>query len=496
MSSNLESLARQVAESGRIEGLPDKHFINGRFIARGNESLECYDPGTGKPFARFAAGGKAEIEEAVEAAKVAFAKVWSKVVPAERGRILQKTAALIREKADYLTVVESLDSGKTLSEAKGDIANAARTFEYYAGAADKLQGDSFPISGDLLAYTVPEPMGVTAHIIPWNYPLAMLARGVAPALAAGCTIVAKPAEQTPMTALLIAGILQEAGLPDGVFNVVTGTGEEAGAPLAAHKDVAHITFTGSVETGGKVMQAAARNITQVTLELGGKSPAVVLADCDMENAINNVAGSIYKNAGQICSAGSRLVIERSIHDEFVDKLSRRAAQLRLGHGLRDPDVGPVNSQEQLGKVKGYLEDAKARGVETRAGGSVTADPETGLGWFVEPTIFDNLDSRDRLVQEEVFGPVLAVQVIDSLDEAIEVANDTEYGLVAGVFTKDSAKARRLAGALDAGQIFVNQWFSVGIEVPFGGNKKSGIGREKGMEGLRAYCKVKAVGERF
>lgn len=496
MSSNLESLARQIAESGRIEGLPDKHFINGRFIARGNESLECYDPGTGKPFARFAAGGKAEIEEAVEAAKVAFAKTWSKVVPAERGRILQKTAALIREKADYLTVVESLDSGKTLSEAKDDIANAARTFEYYAGAADKLQGDSFPISGDLLAYTVPEPMGVTAHIIPWNYPLAMLARGVAPALAAGCTIVAKPAEQTPMTALLMAGILQEAGLPDGVFNVVTGTGEEAGAPLAAHKDVAHITFTGSVETGGKVMQAAARNITQVTLELGGKSPAVVLADCDMENAINNVVGSIYKNAGQICSAGSRLVIERSIHDEFVDKLSRRAAQLRLGHGLRDPDVGPVNSQEQLGKVKGYLEDARTRGVETRAGGSVTADPETGLGWFVEPTIFDNLDSKDRLVQEEVFGPVLAVQVIDSLDEAIEVANDTEYGLVAGVFTKDSGKARRLAGALDAGQIFVNQWFSVGIEVPFGGNKKSGIGREKGMEGLRAYCKIKAVGERF
>ena len=232
------------------------------------------------------------------------------------------------------------------------------------------------------------------------------------------------------------------------------------------------------------------------MELGGKSPAVVLADCDMENAINNVAGSIYKNAGQICSAGSRLVIERSIHDEFVDKLSQRAAQLRLGHGLRDPDIGPVNSQEQLSKVKGYLEDAKARGVETRAGGSVTADPETGLGWFVEPTIFDDLDGDDRLVQEEVFGPVLAVQVIDSLDEAIEVANGTDYGLVAGVFTKDSAKARRLAAALDAGQIFVNQWFSVGIEVPFGGNKKSGIGREKGMEGLRAYCKLKAVGERF
>lgn len=496
MNAAVESLIRQVSETGTLKGLPDKHFIAGQYRAMSNEHLECYDPGTSKAFAKISAGGSEEVHEAVAAAKSALEAVWIDALPAERGRILQKTAERIRQKADYLAVVESLDAGKTLSEARGDVNNAARTFEYYAGAADKMQGDTFPVGNNCLAYTIHEPIGVTAHIIPWNYPIAMLARGAAPALAAGCTVVAKPAEQTPMTALLMAGILQEAGLPDGVFNVVTGTGTAAGAPLAAHPDIAHITFTGSVATGCSVMKAAAENVTQVTLELGGKSPAIVLADCDMENALNNVAGSIYKNAGQICSAGSRLVIERAVHDEFLDKLSERAGELVLGHGLRDPDVGPVNSAERLNKVEGYLDDARSRGIATRAGGSVTADPETGLGWFVEPTVFDDLAPDDRLVQEEIFGPVLAVQVIDSEEEAIEIANGTDYGLVAGIFTRDTGRARRLASELDAGQIFINQWFSVGIEVPFGGNKKSGIGREKGMEGLRSYCKIKAVGERF
>ena len=496
MSDRIETLVREVRETGTLASLPDKHFIAGAFRALGNEVLESFDPGTAKPFARFAAGGAEEVNEAVAAARAALKNTWLGVVPAARGRILQKTADLIRREADYLSVAESLDSGKTLSEAQGDVANAARTFEYYAGAADKMQGDTFPVGPDCLAYTVQEPIGVTAHIIPWNYPIAMLARGVAPALAAGCTVVAKPAEQTPMTALLMARILQEAGLPDGVFNVVTGTGEAAGAPLAAHPDVDHITFTGSVATGTSVMKAAAANITQVTLELGGKSPAVVLADCDLDNAVDNVAGSIYKNAGQICSAGSRLVIERKIHDAFIERLSERAGKLVIGHGLRNPDVGPVNSPEQLAKVGGYLEDARTRGIATPSGGKTTADPETGLGWFVEPTIFDDLSPDDPLVQQEIFGPVLAVQVVDGLEEAAEVANDTEYGLVAGVFTQDTKKARWLSNRLDAGQIYVNQWFAVGIEVPFGGNKKSGIGREKGLEGLRAYCKIKAVGERF
>ncbi len=496
MTASIDSLVKEVQETGSVSGLPDKHFIAGSFRALGNEALDCFDPGTAKPFARFAAGGAEEVNEAVAAAREAFEGVWRDSLPPLRGRILGKAAELIRARADYLTVVESLDSGKTLSEAKGDVANAARTFEYYAGAADKIQGDSFPLGPNCLAYTVEEPIGVTAHIIPWNYPLAMLARGVAPALAAGCTVVAKPAEQTPMTALLMAQILQEAGLPDGVYNVVTGTGEAAGAPLANHKDVDHITFTGSVATGMSVMQAAARNITQVTLELGGKSPAVVLADCDLDQAVGSIAGSIYKNAGQICSAGSRLVIERGVRDAFLDKLSAQAGSLKLGHGLRDPDVGPVNSAQQLDKVSGYLSDAKARGVATRSGGSTTSDPETGLGWFVEPTIFDDLAADDPLVQEEIFGPVLAVQVVDSLEEAAEVANGTDYGLVAGVFTRDTKKARWLTNKLDAGQIYINSWFTVGIEVPFGGNKKSGIGREKGLEGLRAYTKVKAVGERF
>ena len=493
---DIDKLISQATRTGTVEGLPSKHFIDGQYRAMDNRRMDCFDPGTARPFAEFSAGGETEVYEAVAVAKVALHKKWSTTEPVERGRCLQRTANLIKECADYLTVVESLDSGKTLSEARGDVANAVRTFEYYAGAADKIQGDTFSVGNGRLAYTIPEPVGVTAHIIPWNYPLAMLARGAAPALAAGCTVVAKPAEQTPLSALILAGLLQQVGLPDGVFNVIAGTGEDAGAPLAAHSDIAHITFTGSVETGCAVMKAAAENITQVTLELGGKSPAIVFADCDMESALINVSGSIYKNAGQICSAGSRLVIERSIHDEFVDKLSMRASSLVLGHGLRDPDIGPVNSLEQLQKVEKYLHDAKSRGIIATTGGEVTTDPETELGWFVQPTIFDDLNPNDCLVQDEIFGPVLAVQVIDSDEEALAIANGTDYGLVAGIFTRDGSRARRFAAGLDAGQVYINQWFSTGIEVPFGGNRKSGIGREKGLEGLRTYCKTKAVGERF
>ncbi|MGF1608615.1 MAG: aldehyde dehydrogenase family protein [Kiloniellales bacterium] len=497
MATVIQGLVEEALATGTIMNLPDRHFIQGQWVAAASgRMIEVFDPGSGRTFARVAAGDAADVEAAVAAAKAALPGPWRRITPAERGRLLYRAAALIRQNADRLAVVESLDSGKCLREAQGDVAGAARAFEYYAGACDKLQGDSIPLGPDYLAYTIKEPVGVTAHIIPWNYPISTTARGVAPALAAGCTVVAKPAEQTPLTALMLADILQEAGLPDGVYNVVTGSGPEAGAPLVAHPDVQHVTFTGSVETGTLVMQAAARNITRVTLELGGKSPVVVLADCDRDKALEGVLGAIYENAGQICSAGSRLVIERSIHDEFLQSLIRRAERLTLGHGLRNTQVGPVNSLEHLNRIAGYVDGAKGRGICVATGGAPTTDPQTGLGWFFQPTILDQVAADDIVAQEEIFGPVLAVQVVDSIDEATVIANGTPYGLVAGIYTRDLSKAQRFARDVDAGQVYINEYFAGGIEVPFGGNKKSGFGREKGLEALRSYCKIKGVAARI
>lgn len=488
-----ETLAAEVLKTGTLAGLPDGHFIDGAYTkASHNRTMESFDPGSGEAFASFAAGSPEDVDAAVASAKAAFENVWRDTAPVERARILQRAADLTLQNLDRLAVAESLDSGKRLNEAMGDVRGVARTFEYYAGACDKLQGDSFPLGPDYIGYSIHEPVGVTAHIIPWNYPVSTAARGFAPALAAGCTVVAKPAEQTPFSALLLAEILFEAGLPMGVCNVVTGTGAEVGAPLTLHTGIDHITFTGSVQTGRAVMKAAAEDITRVVLELGGKSPVVVLNDCDREQALEGVMGAIYENAGQICSAGSRLVIEKGIHDDFVEELAKRTKALKLGHGLRQPDVGPVNSADHLAKVAGFVDRAKASGAEIAAGGSITADPETGKGWFFEPTIIDRAGQSDEVVQEEIFGPVLTVQVADDADHALALANDSQYGLVAGIYTTDFAKANRLARRIDAGQIYINEYFAGGIEVPFGGNKKSGFGREKGIEGLKSYCKTKSI----
>lgn len=486
-------LLKEYTETGTLKALPLGHFIDGAFAQPAhNRTMESFDPGKGAAFARFTAGTAEDIDRAVTSSRSAFETVWRDMAPVERARILQKASALILENLDLLAVVETLDSGKPLQESLGDVRGAARCFEYYAGACDKLQGDSFPLGPNHIGYSVHEPVGVTAHIIPWNFPISTAARGLAPALAAGCTVVAKPAEQTPFTALLLAGILSDAGLPDGVCNVVTGTGPETGAPLTAHPDVDHITFTGSVRTGRAVMKAAAEDITRVVLELGGKSPVVVLADCDREQAIAGVLGAIYENAGQICSAGSRLVIEKSIHEDFVGELVTRVNALKLGHGLDRPDVGPVNSAEHLAKVAGFLDRARDRGAKIAAGGSVTSDPATGKGWFFEPTIVDAVAADDELAQEEIFGPVLTVQVAEDADHALELANDCQYGLVAGIYTSNFARAHQLARRIDAGQIYINEYFAGGIEVPFGGNKKSGFGREKGLEGLKSYCKTKSI----
>ena len=478
--------------NGTLAGLPSGHFIDGAFVgASGARMMETFDPGSARAYHAFAAGDGADVERAVAAARRAQ-RAWGRTKASVRGTILLRAAELIRAEAARLAVVESLDSGKALQEAEGDVSGAARCFEYYAGAADKMQGDTFPLGTDYIGYSIEEPVGVTAHIIPWNYPLSTAARSIAPALAAGCTVVAKPAEQTPLTALMLADILSRAGLPAGVCNVVTGTGAEAGGPLVSHQDVRHVTFTGSVPTGIRVMQSAAANVTSVVLELGGKSPVVVMADADMDAAVEGVLGAIYENAGQICSAGSRLVVERGVHAELIERLAKRAAGLKLGHGLRRPQVGALNSAAHLDKVAGYVEAARERGVSVVTGGERAADPESGSGWFFQPTILDAVKADDPVIQEEIFGPVLSVQVVDGEEEAVAVANGTDFGLVAGIYTRDFGRAHRMARDIDVGQVYINEYFAGGIEVPFGGNKLSGFGREKGFAALRSYTRTKSL----
>jgi acyl-CoA reductase-like NAD-dependent aldehyde dehydrogenase len=493
----LDALVREALATGRIAGLPDALLIDGRHVpAHSGERMETIDPGTGRAFAAFAAGGADDVDAAVRAARRALDGAWRRTAPADRGRILNRAAALIRAQAARLAVAETLDVGKPLAEARGDVASAARAFEYYAGACDKLHGDTLPQDDAHVAWTIVEPAGVAAQIVPWNYPLSTAARGIAPALAAGCTLVVKPAEQTPLTALMLGDLLVEAGLPPGVCNVVTGTGTVAGAALAAHPGIDHLTFTGSVATGQRVMRAAADNVTRLLLELGGKSPAVVCADADVGAAAASIAAGIFENAGQICSAASRVVVARTVHDELVAALAAHAKSLTLGHGLRDPGMGPVNSAAQLARVEAAVDGALARGVRAAAGGHPYAGAELDGGFFYAPTILDDVPADDAAIQQEIFGPVLAVQVFDDEDEALALANGTPYALCAGVFTRDFAAAHRFARALDAGQVYVNEWFAGGIEVPFGGNRRSGFGREKGLEALRSYSRVKGVAARL
>lgn len=326
--------------------------------------------------------------------------------------------------------------------------------------------------------------------------MSTLARGIAPALAAGCSVVVKPAEQTPLTALMVAHLLARAGLPAGALNVVTGTGVETGLPLVTHPKVRQVTFTGSCATGIAVMQAAARNVTSVLPELGGKSPCVVLADADIDAAAEGLIGAIYENAGQICSAAARLVIERKAHAALLERLVARARSLTLGHGRRRPDMGPVNSLAQQQKISAFVDAARVRGLEIVTGGSAAADPETGLGWFYEPTIIDRVPVDDPIAQEEIFGPVLAVQVVEDAEEAIAVANSTRFALVAGIYTRDFGAAHQLARRIDAGQVYINEYFAGGIALPFGGNRMSGFGREKGIDALRTYMKLKSVAARI
>ena len=470
-------------------------FVDGEWVESvARETLRSIDPANREPLAEVPRGREQDVDLAVGAARRAFeSPEWSEILPAERGRILWRLAEKIRGRADELTRLETLDSGKPLAQAKVDVEVAARYCEYYAGVADKILGETIPVRPDILDYTLREPLGVSAHIVPWNYPLQIATRGVAPALAAGNTVVLKPAEDTPVTAIKLAEMAQEAGLPDGVFNVVTGYGNEAGAALVANPDIDHVTFTGSVPTGINVMKAAAENVKPVTLELGGKSPNIVFADADMEEALTWVVRSIIQNAGQTCSAGSRLVVERSVHEEFVSRVVENLESLKIGPGIEDSDLGPIISEKQLEMILGRMELAREDGLRILTGGKRPEADGLSDGFFFEPTVLDGLGPEHRLAKEEIFGPVLTVLAFETVDEAVDIANSTEYGLITGVWTNDVNKAHRVASKVKSGQVFVNNYGAGGgVEMPFGGYGKSGFGREKGLEALKGYTQVKNV----
>ncbi|MFD9339720.1 aldehyde dehydrogenase family protein [Streptomyces sp. NPDC060028] len=454
--------------------------------------IDVLDPSNGRPFARVARCGEAEVADAVEAARHTYESVWRFATVAERSGVCRRIAAVIRAGRSELARLETLDTGKPLSQSLVDADVAARYFDFYASAVEALGGETILHQADRFAFTLREPYGVCGHIIPWNYPLQIAARTVAPALAAGNCCVLKPAEDAPLTSLRLGEMVLEAGLPAGALNVVPGYGDEAGAALSAHPDVDRLAFTGSREVGEAVMSAAARNIVPVTLELGGKSPHIVLPDFDAARAVPLIVDSITEHAGQNCSAGSRLLVHRSVHEELVAALADAFRALRIGPGIGDPDMGPLISAKQRDRVLGYMAEG-SRDAVVRAGGAVPEGELYAEGFYVEPTILDHVTPQHRVFNEEIFGPVLCVSVFDALDEAVELAEHTTYGLAAGVWTSDVTTAHWLAQRLRVGQVFVNNYSAAGgVELPFGGYKRSGIGVEKGLEALREYTRCKTV----
>jgi aldehyde dehydrogenase (NAD+) len=470
-------------------------YINGEWMfTRENRVIEIQNPADGTVLGFVPRGGAAEVDLAVKAAKKVFlSSEWQTMSPHIRGKILCKAADIIRENQEELAKLETLDVGKPLAQSKTDVEVAARYFEYYAGISDKIMGETIPVEPGIIDYTVREPIGVVGHIIPWNYPLQIGARSIAVSIATGNTTVLKPAEDTPLSILKLIELIEPLGLPRGVLNVVTGYGHEAGAALSAHPDINHITFTGSVETGKIVMESASKNIIPVTLELGGKSPNIVFADCNEEKALELVLRSIVQNAGQTCSAGSRLVIEKSIHDNFVRKLVEMMEKISIGPGMNNHDLGPVLSKKQFERINSFIELAKRDGIKILTGGERILIDNCESGYYLKPTVFDKVPPDHYLAQEEIFGPVLTVTTFETEEEAIEIANGTPYGLVAGVWTENAGRAHRVANILQCGQVFINHYGAGGgIAQPFGGYKKSGFGREKGLEALRNYTQLKNI----
>jgi len=439
-------------------------------------------------------GDAEDVGAAVDAARRAFEDpAWRSIDPSKRGRILYRVSQSLREKLADFARLETMNNGKPLGQAKGDIAMAARHFEYFAGLADKIQGNTIPVPGSRLNYTLKEPLGVTAHVVPWNYPLVMAARSMAPALAAGNTLVAKPASFTPITLLKFAEVCKEAGVPDGVVNVVTGGGDEVGGALARHRDVMHVALTGSVETGVSVMEDAAVNLTRLALELGGKNPTIVFGDADLEKASKGVLSGIFTNAGQMCWAGSRLLVEEGVKDALMEKLVRGAKSMKLGNGLEpETTMGPLVADSQRQRVAGYVEQGVVDGAVVAAGGSAPEEEGLQTGYFYSPTILDEVSQDMKVAREEIFGPVLTVTTFEDQSEAVSKANDSEYGLWAGVWTRELGRAHKVASLLEAGIVGINEEPLTFPQTPFGGFKRSGNSLEQGMDAISFYVRVKNV----
>jgi aldehyde dehydrogenase (NAD+) len=470
-------------------------FIGGKWVEpMGGEFAHVLDPATNRPIAEVASGMKEDIDAAVQAAREASeSPEWRGIDPSKRGRLLFQLGQAIRDNFEEFARVESQNVGKPLREAKGDIAYVYKLFEYYAGLADKIQGDTIPVPGNRLDYTVREPVGVTGHIAPWNYPLVLACRGIAPALAAGNTVVLKPASLAPLSALKLAERTAAAGFPPGVVNVVTGPGSSAGAALAGHPDVDSMTFTGSTETGKQIMQLAARNVTPVTLELGGKNPQIVFPDAKLDKALKGVLFGAFQNAGQMCWAGSRLFVHDSIRDEFLRKLVENVQKMKLGPGLReDTQMGPLVSREQEASVLEYIRAGAGEGATVLVGGKRAEASELNDGNFVLPTLFDDVDPSMRIAREEIFGPVLCAFDFTDADEAIAAANGTRYGLTAGVWTQNLQTALRVASRLEAGMVSINEYPITFPQTPFSGFKESALGHEQGIDAVNFYTRVKTV----
>ena len=479
-------------------GAPKKLLINGQWVdAKSGKNFDVYDPATDGVIAQVAEGDAADVELAVTAARAAFdTGPWSKMTASERGRLIWKVGELVEENADELAALETIDNGKPFAVAKAaDVALAADMFRYMAGWATKTEGNTIPLNvpyapdGEFHAFTLKEPVGVVGQIIPWNFPLLMAAWKLGPALATGCTVILKPAEQTPLSAIRLGELLQEAGIPDGVVNIITGFGETAGAAIASHDQIDKVAFTGSTEVGKLIINAATGNLKKVTLELGGKSPNVVYDDANIEAAIAGAADAIFFNQGQVCSAGSRLFVQSGIYDEVVAGVSEIANNLKVGSGFdASTQMGPLVSREQFDRVSGFLNAGISEGAEASAGGGALDRP----GYFVQPTVLKNANADMSVVREEIFGPVVAAMPFKDECDLVGQANNSSYGLAAGIWTSDISKAHRFAKAVKAGTVWINCYSIFDAALPFGGYKQSGWGREMGHAALENYLQTKSV----
>ncbi|WP_374441994.1 aldehyde dehydrogenase family protein [Stella sp.] len=479
-----------------LDGRPKRLLIDGQWVeAASGRTFDTFNPATGERLATVAEGDKEDIDRAVAAARRAFEGPWSRVKPAERQRLLLRIADLVERHFEELATLDTLDMGAPLSRTTNNRQRALGMLRYYAGMATALHGETIDNSlpGEIFSYTLKEPVGVVGAIIPWNGPLTATIWKIGPAIATGCTVVLKPAEEAPLTALRLGELLLEAGVPDGVVNIVPGYGETAGAALAGHWDVDKVAFTGSHLTGQKIIQASAGNLKRVSLELGGKSPDIVFADADLAAAVPGAAMAVFANSGQICSAGTRLFVERRVYDEFVGGVAEFGRSLKVGNGL-DPatQVGPLVSREQLDRVTGYLDIGQKEGARALAGGSRLTGEGLDQGYFVPPTVFADVKDEMRIAREEIFGPVISAIPFDDIEEVVRRGNATSFGLGSGVWTRDVSKAHRLARAIRAGSVWVNCYQAMDPAVPFGGYKMSGYGRESGKQHLDEYLNVKAV----